>query len=82
MVRILEEVPQSPLVGRAQTGPEVLPTLVLGVGFGEMPLGSVVGVLAAGLQVEVVQAPVLQLLAVVLDTDLGRLLLPGGPLSL
>ena len=57
-MRILEEVPQSPLVGRAQTGPEVLPTLVLGVGFGEVPFGSVVGVLAAGLEVEIIKAPV------------------------
>ena len=38
--------------------------------FRQMPLSSVVGVLAARLQVKVVQAPVLQLLAVVLDTDL------------
>ena len=38
--------------------------------FRKMPLSSVVGVLAARLQVEIVQAPVLQLLAVVLDTDL------------
>ena len=38
--------------------------------FRKMPLSSIVGVLAARLQVEIVQAPVLQLLAVVLDTDL------------
>ena len=36
----------------------------------EEPPGPVVSVLAAGLQVEVVEAPVLQLLAEVLDTDL------------
>ena len=36
-----------------------------------MPLSSVVGVLAARLEVEIVQAPVLQLLAIVLDTDLA-----------
>ena len=37
---------------------------------GEEPAGAVVGVLAAGLQVEVIQPPVLQLLAEVLDTHL------------
>ena len=36
----------------------------------EEPAGAVVGVLAAGLQVEVVQPPVLELLAEVLDTHL------------
>ena len=36
-----------------------------------MPLSSVVGVLAARLEVEIVQAPVLELLAIVLDTDLA-----------
>ena len=37
---------------------------------GQEPAGAVVGVLAAGLQVEVVEPPVLQLLAEVLDTHL------------
>ena len=37
---------------------------------GEEPAGAVVGVLAAGLQVEVVEPPVLELLAEVLDTHL------------
>jgi hypothetical protein len=41
-------------------------------GGGEEPAGPVVGVLAAGLHVKVVQAPVLQLLAEVLDTDACR----------
>ena len=36
-----------------------------------MPLSSVVRVLAARLEVEIVQSPVLQLLAIVLDTDLA-----------
>ena len=39
--------------------------------FRKMPLSSVVGVLAARLEVEIVQSPVLQLLAIVLDTDLA-----------
>ena len=42
----------------------------LAVWFRKMPLSSVVRVLATRLQVEIVQAPVLQLLAIVLDTDL------------
>ena len=46
--------------------------------------GPVVGVLAAGLQVKVVQSPVLELLAEVLDTDLKRAqntqnIAPQGP---
>ena len=37
---------------------------------GQEPAGAIVGVLAAGLQVEVVEPPVLKLLAEVLDTHL------------
>ena len=40
------------------------------VSLGQEPAGAVVGVLAAGLHVQVVQTPVLQLLAEVLDADL------------
>ena len=72
MVRILEEIPEVSLSGGAGAAPEVLLLLSLLLGLGQEPPGPVVSVLAAGLHVEVVQSPVLQLLAEVLNTNLDN----------
>ena len=69
-MRILEQVPQLSLGGSTETIPEVLLLVALLLRGGQEPPGPVVRVLAARLHVEVVQPPVLQLLAEVLDTDL------------
>ena len=71
-MRILEQVPEMSLSGGAGAGAEVLLLVSLLLRGGEQPPGPVVRVLAARLHVEVVQPPVLQLLAEVLDTDLER----------
>ena len=70
MVRILEEIPEVSLGGGTGAAPEVLLLLSLLLGLGQEPPGPVVGVLTAGLHVEVIEAPVLQLLAEVLNTNL------------
>ena len=72
MVRILEEIPEVSLSGGAGAAPEVLLLLSLLLGLGQEPPGPVVGVLTAGLHVEVIEAPVLQLLAEVLNTNLDN----------
>ena len=69
-MRIFKKVPELFLCrGAASLSKVVLHLLVRG-SLGQEPPGAVVGVLAAGLHVQVVQAPVLQLLAEVLDADL------------
>ena len=70
MVRILEEIPEVSLSGGAGAAPEVLLLLSLLLGLGQEPPGPVVSVLTAGLHVEIIQPPVLQLLAEVLNTNL------------
>ena len=70
-MRVLKKIPKMSLVPRTETSTKVVQALVLAGVFRKMPLSSVVGVLAARLEVEIVQSPVLQLLAVVLDTDLA-----------
>ena len=72
MVRILEEIPEVSLGGGAGAAPEVLLLLSLLLRLGQKPPGPVVSVLTAGLHVEVIQPPVLQLLAEVLNTDLDN----------
>ena len=67
---ILKKIPKMSLVPSTEASTKVVQALILAGVFRKMPLSSVVGVLAARLEVEIVQAPVLQLLAVVLDTDL------------
>ena len=69
-MRILKKIPKMSLVPSTEASTKVVQALILAGVFRKMPLSSVVGVLAARLEVEIVQAPVLQLLAVVLDTDL------------
>ena len=59
VVRVLEEVPEVSLGGGAGARPEVLLLLLPVLRVRQQPPGSVVGVLAAGLQVQVIQAPVL-----------------------
>ena len=70
MVRILEQIPEVSLCGGARAAPEVFLLLALLLGLGQEPPGPVVSVLTAGLQVEIIEAPVLQLLAEVLNTNL------------
>ena len=72
MVRVLEKVPEVSLSGGAGPAAEVFLLLSLLLGLGQEPPGPVVGVLTAGLHVEVIEAPVLQLLAEVLNTDLDN----------
>ena len=73
MVRILEEIPEVSLSGGAGPAAEVFLLLSLLLGLGQEPPGPVVSVLTAGLHVEIIQAPVLQLLAEVLNTNLARM---------
>ena len=69
-MRIFKKVPELFLCrGAASLSKVVLHLLVRG-SLGQEPPGAVVGVLAAGLHVEVIQPPVLQLLAEVLHTHL------------
>ena len=72
MVRVLEKVPEVSLSGGAGPAAEVFLLLSLLLGLGQEPPGPVVSVLAARLHVEVVQSPVLQLLAEVLNTNLDN----------
>ena len=69
-MRILEKVPKVSLRRGTGAAAEVFLLVALLLLCGEEPPGPVVGVLTAGLHVEVVQAPVLQLLAEVLNTNL------------
>ena len=71
MVRVLEEVPEVSLSGGAGPAAEVFLLLSLLLGLGQEPPGPVVSVLTARLQVEVVEAPVLQLLTEILHTNLA-----------
>ena len=72
MVGILEQIPQLALGWGTETVSEVLLLVALLLRGGQEPPGPVVGVLAAGLHVEVIEAPVLQLLAEVLNTNLDN----------
>ena len=72
MVRILEQIPEVSLRGGARAAAEVFLLLSLLLVFGQEPPGPVVSVLTAGLHVEIIQAPVLQLLAEVLNTNLDN----------
>ena len=72
MMRILEKVPKVSLRRGTGAAAEVFLLVALLLLCGEEPPGPVVGVLTAGLHVEVVQAPVLQLLAEVLNTNLDN----------
>ena len=58
MVWVLKQIPECPLVSSTHPLAKVLQTLVLDAVLGQVPLGSVVGVLAAGLEVEIIKAPV------------------------
>ena len=78
MMRILEKVPKVSLRRGTGAAAEVFLLVALLLLCGEEPPGPVVGVLTAGLHVEVVQAPVLQLLAEVLNTNLQH----GTPVTL
>ena len=70
MMRILKQVPQLSLCGGEEPVTKVLLLVSLLLSGGEEPPGPVVGVLAAGLHVEIIQPPVLQLLAEVLHAHL------------
>ena len=72
MVRILEQIPEVSLRGGAGAAAEVFLLLSLLLVFGQEPPGPVVSVLTAGLHVEIIQAPVLQLLTEVLNTNLDN----------
>ena len=69
-MRILEEIPEMSLGGGAGAAPEVFLLFSLLLVLRQEPPGPVVSVLAAGLHVEIIQAPVLQLLTEVLNTNL------------
>ena len=71
-MRILEKVPKVSLRRGTGAAAEVFLLVALLLLCGEEPPGPVVGVLTAGLQVQVVQSPVLQLLAEVLNTNLQQ----------
>ena len=70
MVGILEQIPELSLGGGTEAVPEVLLLVSLLLCRGQEPPGPVVSVLTAGLHVEIIEAPVLQLLTEVLNTNL------------
>ena len=70
-MRILEEIPEMSLGGGAGAAPEVFLLFSLLLVLRQEPPGPVVSVLTAGLHVEIIQAPVLQLLTEVLNTNTG-----------
>ena len=69
-MRILEQIPELALCRGTEPITKVFLLVPLLLCSGQEPSGSVVSVLTAGLHVEIIETPVLQLLTEVLNTNL------------